>query len=239
MYKKLRNFAVDDAKLESLIPASSSPDKDNSRKKKTDLRKNLKLHVNFQALQRTNDDIYAWIYIPDTKVNYPILQHPSDDQYYLNHNIDGGNGYPGCIYSEKYTNKGFSDNATVLYGHNMKNGTMFGSLQNYKNTAYLKQHSHIYIFTPKQTLSYEILLISEYDNCHITQRYDLHKKQGVISFLGSITALGSTTDNSDKKEKIRAAIHANNRFLVLSTCTKTGSSRRLLVIAKETWHKQM
>ena len=96
------------------------------------------LEVDIQKLQETeNPDIYAWIYIPGTKVNYPVLQHPTDDTYYLNYNIDGSKGLPGCIFSEKaYNGKDFSDHNTVLYGHNMKNGTMFGCLHKYEDMQY-------------------------------------------------------------------------------------------------------
>lgn len=56
--------------------------------------------VDFDNLHETvNKDIYAWIYIPDTAVDYPILQHPTDNTYYLNYNLDGSRGYPGCIYT--------------------------------------------------------------------------------------------------------------------------------------------
>ena len=87
--------------------------------------------VDFADLQEnTNGDIYAWIHIPDTKIDYPVLQHPTDNSYYLNHNLDGSRGYPGCIYTEDYNKKDFTDPNTVLYGHNMKNGTMFAGLHN-------------------------------------------------------------------------------------------------------------
>ena len=66
--------------------------------------------VDFDKLQtETNADIYAWIYIPDTNIDYPVLQHPTDDTRYLNYNIDGSKGYPGCIYTEKANAKDFSD----------------------------------------------------------------------------------------------------------------------------------
>ncbi|HBA46218.1 MAG TPA: hypothetical protein DCZ91_00130, partial [Lachnospiraceae bacterium] len=70
--------------------------------------------VDFADLQEnTNQDIYAWIYIPDTKIDYPVLQHPTDNTYYLNYNLDGSRGYPGCIYTEDYNEKDFSDPNTV------------------------------------------------------------------------------------------------------------------------------
>lgn len=71
-----------------------------------------------------NPDVYAWITVPGTEIEYPILQHPSDNSYYFMHNIDGSYGYPGCIYTENLNSKDFADNNTVIYGHDMKNDSM-------------------------------------------------------------------------------------------------------------------
>ena len=89
--------------------------------------------IDFAALQEENSDVYAWIYVPGTNVDYPVLQHPEDDTYYLEHNMDGSKGLPGCIYSESVNTKDFTDPNTVLYGHNMKNGSMFASLHNFED----------------------------------------------------------------------------------------------------------
>lgn len=58
------------------------------------------------------------------EIEYPILQHPSDNSYYFMHNIDGSYGYPGCIYTENLNSKDFTDNNTVIYRHNVKNDSM-------------------------------------------------------------------------------------------------------------------
>ena len=84
--------------------------------------------IDFETLQAENSDIYAWIQIPGTLVDYPILQHPTDDSYYLNHTPEGVSGLPGSIYTESVHPKDFSAPLTVIYGHNMRNDTMFGSL---------------------------------------------------------------------------------------------------------------
>lgn len=75
--------------------------------------------VKFEELQAVNPDVYAWITVPGTDIDYPILQHASDNSYYLMHNIDGSYGYPGCIYTENMNSKDFTDNNTVIYGHNI------------------------------------------------------------------------------------------------------------------------
>lgn len=88
-------------------------------------------------MKETNPDIYAWIEIPDTNVNYPIVQSADDDSYYLNHTIDGQEGYPGSIYTEKVNAKDFSDFNTVIYGHDMKDGSMFKDLHKFEDADFL------------------------------------------------------------------------------------------------------
>ena len=92
--------------------------------------------IDFDALWETNKDVYAWITIPGTVIDYPILQHETDDSYYLNYTIDGVEGYPGCIYTERVNSKEFTDNNTVIYGHNMRNGTMFTDLHKFRDADF-------------------------------------------------------------------------------------------------------
>ena len=102
--------------------------------------------IDFAALQEENSDVYAWIYVPGTNVDYPVLQHPEDDTYYLEHNMDGSKGLPGCIYSESVNTKDFTDPNTVLYGHNMKNGSMFASLHNFEDQQVFEENPYFYIY---------------------------------------------------------------------------------------------
>ena len=93
--------------------------------------------VDFEELQKINPDVYAWIQIPGTNINYPILQSVTEaDDYYLNTTIDGKTGYPGSIYTEKYNSTSFTDPVTVIYGHNMKEGTMFADLHKYTDKTF-------------------------------------------------------------------------------------------------------
>ena len=86
--------------------------------------------IDFASLQKENPDIYAWLYIPGTEFDFPILQRAGDDDYYLTHDSDGNDNSMGAIFSESSYNDGkMDDPATVLYGHQMLAGTMFGKLQ--------------------------------------------------------------------------------------------------------------
>ena len=98
-------------------------------------------NLDWDELYKTNEHIYAWIYIPNTNVDYPVLQHPEDDTFYLERNLDGSWGYPGCIYSEhRYNTMDWTDFNTLLYGHNMKNGTMFKTLHNFEDSTFFEEN---------------------------------------------------------------------------------------------------
>ena len=141
--------------------------------------------INWKKLKKENEDIYAWIYIPGTDVDYPILQHPTENDYYLDHNIDGSSGYPGCIYSQgQYNGTDFTDNNTILYGHNMKDGSMFASLHNYEDIEFFDSHRFAYIYTPDGEIhAYSIYAAYVFTNDLIPMKYDLESDQGFKDYL--------------------------------------------------------
>ena len=100
-------------------------------------------NLDWESMHGLNKDIYAWITIPNTQIDYPILQHETDDSYYLSHNMDGSKGYPGCIYTEKANYKDFLDFNTVIYGHNMKSGMMFRNLHDFEDRTFFDNNKYI------------------------------------------------------------------------------------------------
>lgn len=182
--------------------------------------------VDFEDLQaNVNGDIYAWVYIPDTKIDYPVLQHPDNNSYYLKHNLDGSKGYPGCIYTENYNAKDFSDPNTVLYGHNMKNGTMFAGLHKYEDSAYFEEHPYVYIYTPENFYVYEIFAAYEYSNAHLLLNYDLDSEYGFGKYLEEIQNIRSM--NYIFKDGLE--VTKKNHILTLSTCIADKPDKRYLV----------
>ena len=93
--------------------------------------------VDFEVLQTENKDIIAWLHCPDTKINYPVAQS-EDNSYYLKHLYDGTANKVGCLFIDYENAEDFSDNNTIIYGHNMKNGSIFGTLDSYKKADYWK-----------------------------------------------------------------------------------------------------
>jgi sortase B len=182
--------------------------------------------VDFSILQEeTNPDIYAWIYIPDTMIDYPVLQSADDNLYYLNYNIDGSKGYPGCIYTENYNSKDFSDPVTVMYGHNMKNGSMFAGLHKFEDGEYFDSHRYIYIYTPDKLFVYEIFASHQYSDDHILLNHDFTDSASVEKYLSEIENARDMVHNIREGVEVTAADH----ILTLSTCVANQSDRRYLV----------
>lgn len=182
--------------------------------------------VDFAELQEnTNEDIYAWIYIPDTKIDYPVLQHPTDNYYYLNYNLDGSKGYPGCIYTEDYNAKDFTDPVTVMYGHNMKNGTMFAGLHRYSDSQYMEEHPYVYIYTEEGLLVYEIFSAHEYSDAHILYNHDYTQSTEFEEYLESIRNV------RDMGRVLREDVELaeDSCILTMSTCIANKPNNRFLV----------
>lgn len=187
------------------------------------------LVVDIAELQEsTNKDIYAWIYVPGTKVNYPILQHPTDDSYYLNYNIDGTKGYPGCIYSEKtYNSQDFMDGNTVLYGHNMKNGTMFGSIHKYEDSEFFAEHPYIFVYTPERLLCYRIFAAYEHVAEHLLYNYDFNDPSGLRWYFDLVKINDKKSVNCNFADDMEFT--GEEHIITLSTCINNKPDKRYLV----------
>lgn len=184
-------------------------------------------NLDWEELRQINPDIYGWIYIPGTQVDYPILQHPTDDSYYLKHNMNGTWGYPGCIYTEKLNQKDFTDFNTVLYGHNMRNQSMFSSLHNFEQGEFFANNPYIYVYTGDKVLVYEIFAAWMADDAHILKNYDFSTEEGRTAYL---TAIFKNYENYGNMRN-DVTVSADSHILTLSTCMKNKPHNRFLVQA--------
>lgn len=187
--------------------------------------------VDFTALWETNTDICAWIFIPGTQVNYPVLQNAKAtepyDSYYLQHTVDGASGLPGSIYIEPCNSRSFTDYNTVFYGHHMKNGSMFASLDSFLEENFMEENPYVYLVTPEKSMVYEVFAAVQYDDRHIMGGYDFADRAQRQSFLDSLAANGGELDILREDMEVTA----DDRIITLSTCVKGQDERRLLVEA--------
>lgn len=183
--------------------------------------------VDFEGLWKVNPDVYAWITIPGTVIDYPILQHATDNTYYLNYNIDGSYGYPGCIYTENLNTKEFTDNNTVIYGHNMKNGTMFAGLHKFEEEAFFKDHDRVLIYTPEKELGYTIFAAYVYDDRHLLYSFDFTDSSVYGTYLEDVKNMRSL--NALYREGVE--VTPEDKIITLVTCMGNQPEKRLLVQA--------
>lgn len=183
--------------------------------------------INFEELQNTNADLYAWVEIPNTNVNYPIAQSSKDmdEDFYLDHNIYKDYKFAGTIYSQRLNKKDFSDPVTVLYGHNMLNGTMFNNLHKFEDAGFFNENQYIYIYTEGHILTYMIFAAFDYDNRHILYNFDFRDKQIFDDYLQS--CLQSTAFNANIRKGI--TFNEDDKILILSTCSNYDNDSRYLV----------
>lgn len=181
---------------------------------------------NFAELQKKSPDIYAWIEIPGTRVDYPVLQsgdnHP--ENFYLNHDVNGKYLFAGSIYSQRYNSTDFSDPNTVLYGHNMKNGSMFATLHKFRDKKFFDENKDIYIYTPGHILTYKIYAAYRYDNRHLLMSFDLNDPIIFEEYLKITQNPNSLIMNIDKSVELTT----DDKILTLSTCITNDNYRYLV-----------
>lgn len=183
--------------------------------------------IDFEKLQSYNPELYAWIYIPDTKIDYPVAQHDGENDYYLKHNMYGEPEFAGCIYSESYNTTDFSDPNTILYGHNMKNGSMFQNLHLFRDADFFEDNQYIYVYTPTHRLTYHIFAAYEYDDRHLMKSFDFSDEEVFASYIEDIFHVRSMNANIREDESVTK----DDKILTLSTCVGGNTSARYLVQA--------
>ena len=171
--------------------------------------------IDFTALQESNPDIYAWIYIPNTHVNYPVCQNPEQNDYYLKHSASGAESEVGAIFSEaQFNHANFDDRVTVLYGHNGFADTMFSDLHEYERQEYFDEHDKIYLFTPDRVYTYQVFSTFSAGERHIMDAFNLQSDEGFMTFVNYLKDPGAIDQHVEDVE-----IKASDKLLVLSTCS--------------------
>ena len=188
----------------------------------------VEIPIDFDALQKKNDEIYAWITVPGTKVDYPIVQSKTDDNFYLKHSAtDKTWQASGAIYTESANTRSFKDRVTVIYGHNGYSDTMFTTLHRFEKGDFFKEHSKFYIYTPKAKLTYEIISAFKYDNRHIMNSFAFHMNNDFETFLQTVQHPES--NNKQIRESFGRELNLDDHIVVLSTCITNQKSNRYLV----------
>ena len=169
--------------------------------------------ISFEELVAMYPDVIGWLYCEGTPINYPVVQ-AKDNDYYLRRMINGKYNIGGTIFMDYRNNADFSDELTIIYGHNMKNGSMFGTVPKYTKHSFLESHKNILLTTPDK--KYEIEVIGTLKTTSDDEVYNF-------------------SDLAENRRKVaqRLGIEANgDRLIVFSTCLYDTEDSRLLLVGK-------
>ena len=180
--------------------------------------------VDLAALRKKNSDVQGWIFIPGTAVSYPVVYGSGKAAtYYLTHTWTGASGIVGSIFIDPANSSDFSNFNTVIYGHNMRNGSMFGTLSSFASQSYWKSHKNIYITTDAGAKCYQIFAAYEVPTSGETYQISFSSDKARQDFI----------DSCLKQSVISTGVTptANDNIITLSTCTGSGHATRWVVQA--------
>ena len=204
-----------------MTPGNSTDDntddtqKDNDKDKTTKTPDEETITVNFDKMVADYPDVVGYIYCANTNLKNPI-QYGKGNDYYLTHDSKGNTNNNGSIFVEQVNSGSFSDNNTIIYGHNMKSGMMFADLTKYKDKSYYSSHPYIYIYTPSQ--NYRLDLYAGFVCEHDDEVYATSLTQDQLKAMAAKSTFTSNIGTPTGKT------------VTLSTCSYEFDNARYVVI---------
>lgn len=179
--------------------------------------------IDFTALQQINDEVVAWLEAEDSIIDYPVVQG-TDNDYYLNHLFTKQKNKLGSLFVDYRTPGDFSGRNTIIYGHNMKDGSMFASLTRYRDQSYFEDHSAMQLYTPDGVYSIELFagIVADGDYEFVRTRFE-----DEADFLIYIDELKRESSfHSEVK------LTAQDRIVSLVTCSYEFNNARYALFGK-------
>lgn len=175
------------------------------------------ISVDFDALKAINPECVAWLYVEGAQINYPVVQG-EDNEFYLHNTFEKQKNSAGCVFMDWEVDEELTSWNTFIYGHNMKNGTMFGHLKNYiNNSSVYDKDPYIYVFRPEGIYRYEIFSYyldptdSEmYYTCDNFREYRAYLRNATAKSVRECTAKATPEEN----------------IVTLVTCSGSGSNKQ-------------
>lgn len=183
----------------------------------------------YAALYLQNDDMVGWIEIEGTKLNYPVLQTPDEKDFYLHRDFNKENSKHGAIYVQENCDVWTPSDNVVIYGHNMKDGSMFATLLKYRKQEYWEEHRYIYFNTLLERHTYEIVAVFK-TTATIGKGFDYHlfveaeDEEEFDAYIDRIKKLSYYDTGVDAEY--------GDKLITLSTCEYTLTNGRFVVVAK-------
>ncbi len=179
------------------------------------------LTADYSALQDFNPDVFGWVFVPGCDISFPLLRS-RDNQDYLYTAWDKTFSLAGSVFLECKNNRDMMDFHSIIYGHNMKNGTMFAPLKQYENADFWPEHPYVYVLADGILRRYEVF--SAYEAKVKSETYRLYfedeaMKQTAIDLFRSSSLVANGTD-----------VTTDDYIMTLSTCTGRGTYEARFVI---------
>ena len=188
--------------------------------------------LQLKELKKTNQDIVAWLEIPNSNISFPVLQG-TDNDYYMTHTYNKQYSSDGSIFLDKDFKWEPQSSNFLIYGHNNKNGNMFQDLLQYKDENYYKEHQRIRLTTEKEDKEYEIL------SAFLSRVY-YKNEENVFRYYYFINAESQEEYNKFIEESKKASLYDTGvtaeygeQLLTLSTCEYSQEDGRFAIVAKK------
>lgn len=178
------------------------------------------IDIDFEKLQAINPDAVAWLYCPDTVIDYPVMR--SDDyNRYLHHLPDGTYNANGSLFLDYNNPSDFSGRLNIIYGHHMRSKRMFGSLDQYKKQTYYETHPYMYLYTVQKNYRVDLLYGCVIGAGQWRERAFMYEsnRDGLLDYAAHHTTFESNTSYTEE-----------DRIVVLSTCSYEFDDARYIVI---------
>lgn len=182
-----------------------------------------KVNVDFAGLKAINNEVVAWVQFEHVSISYPVVQH-SDNTYYLKKTFKKTDNSAGSIFMDSENKSSFKDSNTFIYGHNMKNGSMFGLMGQFKKESFYRGRECFWIYTP--TADYRFQIFAAYEPKEDSEMY--------MWWSGPCDAFGEYLKKAKKMSLYDTGITVskNDKVVTLSTCTSKGKEYRFVVQGK-------
>ena len=179
--------------------------------------------VNFTSLERINRDVVGWITAEGTEIDYPVVQG-KDNDFYLRYLFTGERNKLGSIFMDYRNQSDFSDKNTIIYGHNMKDGSMFSSLAKYKEQRYYDNLPTMLLYTPAGNFTIELFAGMVVDGNYESVRFNFKDDHDFLSYIDSIKMKSTFESNT--------IVRADDRIITLCTCSYEFDNARYALYGK-------
>lgn len=209
-YEEIRELVIEEAPEEEKIGEEVLPKQE--------------FTVDFATLQQMNPDTVGWIRFEEpAEISYPVVKG-RDNEEYLTRTFEANDNKLGTLFVDKDNTGTFTDRNTIIYGHNMKNGTMFAQLLKYKEQDFFEKYPYFYIYTPDgKEAKYQIFVAGVVEETAVNYQFAFQSDEEFLNYINTIRQTSLYTPTVE--------ITAASQIVTLSTCTNVADEERFVVQA--------